>query len=236
MNLEELRLIVLTEREKGGLTEIPPDVFDKGREEINRIIKIVLGYDNQLCDEARSIYEEVSSLEESLKEISQIRIRKIVSLAVSLTLNNYHDHNEIKLMAPAEKMMYESVTANVELCQRATIGSKPVLSPQQVLVEPEPAEESDEESPVIVSDAVILKAEHKIEEKLPVAESAKLVEKQHKPFPYEVVHILEDVDMFMGMDGRTYDVSKGDIITLPIKNAEILCERNIARKIVMKTP
>ena len=41
------------------------------------------------------------------------------------------------------------------------------------------------------------------------------------------VRVLEDMESFMGIDGRIYTLSKGDIVTLPERNAAVLSERNI---------
>jgi len=35
------------------------------------------------------------------------------------------------------------------------------------------------------------------------------------------------MESFMGIDGRIYTLSKGDIVTLPERNAAVLSERNI---------
>jgi len=35
----------------------------------------------------------------------------------------------------------------------------------------------------------------------------------------------------MGVDGRIYDLRREDIVTLPARNADVLCERNIVLKI-----
>jgi DNA replication factor GINS len=45
--------------------------------------------------------------------------------------------------------------------------------------------------------------------------------------PYLLVQVLEDMDSFMGVDGRIYTLSKGDIVTLPERNATVLSDRNI---------
>jgi DNA replication factor GINS len=42
-----------------------------------------------------------------------------------------------------------------------------------------------------------------------------------------LVRVLEDMESFMGIDGRIYTLSKGDIVTLPERNAAVLSERNI---------
>jgi DNA replication factor GINS len=48
---------------------------------------------------------------------------------------------------------------------------------------------------------------------------------------YALVHVRSDVESFMGLDGRTYVLEEGDIITIPEKNAELLCEHNIGLNI-----
>jgi len=46
-----------------------------------------------------------------------------------------------------------------------------------------------------------------------------------------LVRVLQDMDTFMGVDGRVYTLSKGDIVTLPERNAAVLTERNIVLNI-----
>ena len=45
--------------------------------------------------------------------------------------------------------------------------------------------------------------------------------------PYMLVRVLGDMDSFMGVDGRIYTLLKGDIVTLPERNASVLSDRNI---------
>ena len=49
--------------------------------------------------------------------------------------------------------------------------------------------------------------------------------------PCVLVRVLEDMESFMGIDGRIYTLSKGDIVTLPERNAAVLSERNIVLNI-----
>jgi len=49
--------------------------------------------------------------------------------------------------------------------------------------------------------------------------------------PYALVHIRSDVESFMGVDGRVYVLTQGDIVTLPENNADVLCEHDIALNI-----
>jgi DNA replication factor GINS len=52
---------------------------------------------------------------------------------------------------------------------------------------------------------------------------------------YTLVRLLTNVDPFMGVDGRIYHLGKEDVATLPARNAEVLCERNIALNIMLGT-
>lgn len=45
--------------------------------------------------------------------------------------------------------------------------------------------------------------------------------------PYVLVRALETMEPFMGVDGRIYALEKEDIVTLPERNAAVLCDRKI---------
>ena len=45
--------------------------------------------------------------------------------------------------------------------------------------------------------------------------------------PYLLVRVLEGMDTFMGVDGRIYTLAKGDVVTLPERNASVLSDRNL---------
>jgi DNA replication factor GINS len=47
----------------------------------------------------------------------------------------------------------------------------------------------------------------------------------------ETVLVTDDLDTFVGFDDRDYDLAADDVVTLPATNAEILVERNAARRI-----
>jgi len=42
---------------------------------------------------------------------------------------------------------------------------------------------------------------------------------------------MDNMEPFMGVDGRIYHLMKEDIVTLPRRNAEVLNERNIVLNI-----
>jgi DNA replication factor GINS len=112
--------------------------------------------------------------------------------------------------------MFNRITAAIEECQGILLYNIPVL--------PTTAETDVDESgePELVSDDTGTP---------PV--SAPAQHKAHLPLthPCVLVRALEDMDSFMGVDGRIYTLSKGDIVTLPERNAAVLSERNIVLNI-----
>jgi DNA replication factor GINS len=48
---------------------------------------------------------------------------------------------------------------------------------------------------------------------------------------YVLARVLDNMEPFMGVDGRIYHLMKEDIVTLPRRNAEVLNERNIVLNI-----
>jgi DNA replication factor GINS len=53
--------------------------------------------------------------------------------------------------------------------------------------------------------------------------------------PYTLVRVLGEMDTFMGVDGRIYTLTKGDIVTLPERNASVLSDRNIVVALTLPT-
>jgi len=45
---------------------------------------------------------------------------------------------------------------------------------------------------------------------------------------FAVVRVLKDIPMFMGTDGRSYQLSEEDVVVLPKANAKALCDRRVA--------
>ena len=55
------------------------------------------------------------------------------------------------------------------------------------------------------------------------------------PAPEEtmvLVRILADLEPFMGVDGRVYQLKTEDVVTLPGKNAGVLIDRNMAEDVM----
>ncbi len=208
MELEDLRLIVFNERESGKLSDLQQDIFSQGRKLLDGLYREARSIDNFLTDRGRNVLNESVSVEETLQEIVHIRSKKILKLAVNQTENSYVDRDEIKRMLPAERAMFEEISAAIERCRVELLSVESAWETAADLTE-------DEEVPA-------------------TPEPASLPDQPAAPeneSGYALVRILEDIDSFMGIDGRIYNLQKEDLITLPEKNADVLKERNIALNI-----
>ncbi len=226
MNLDDLRSILLSERETGRLTVVAPDIFEKAHAELGSLIKRVYAFDDPFSDEARSLIDETNSIKETIHDIFAIRSRKILALTIMHAEGNYYDREEVKRMIPAEKEMFEGITSSIEQCKGILLLNAPVAhapSPQRTISEEEyetgePPEMGDGEPDGISPVA-------------PAALNAPQAPANPLSPPCVLVHALEDMESFMGVDGRVYTLSKGDIVTLPERNAAVLSERNIVLNI-----
>jgi DNA replication factor GINS len=213
LGLDELRSILLSERETGRLTAVAPDLFDRGYEELASLTRKVYAFEDPLSDDARSLIEETLAIKETLRELFAIRSRKILALTIMHAEGNYYDREEVKRMVPGEKEMFDTVTASIEQCKGILLHTLPHPEKGKISEEtvtqgiPEPA---GNEEP---GDATVLYS--------PPEPNAPLMP------PCILVRVLEDMESFMGVDGRIYTLLKGDIVTLPERNAAVLSERNI---------
>ena len=213
MGLDDLRSILLSERETGRLTAVAPDLFDRGQEELASLISKVYAFEDPLSEEARSLIEETLAIKETLRELFALRSRKILALTIMHAEGNYYNREEVKRMVPVEKEMFETVTASIEQCKGILLHHVP-HRPKNIII-PE----------AVVSGETEL--EH--DEDSGPATGLYPTPKTNAPLSLQcvLVRVLEDMESFMGIDGRIYALSKGDIVTLPERNAAVLSERNI---------
>ena len=215
--LDDLRNILLSERETGRLTAVAPDLFDRGHAELAALINRVYEFEDPLSEEARSLIEETLAIKETLQELFALRSRKILALTILHAEGNYYDREEVKRMIPVEKDMFDTATASIERCKGIllyNVPHRPKISETPV------AEESGEPELEQVEDRYEAHELYAIPEpKIPLLP------------PSVLVRVLEDMESFMGIDGRIYTLSKGDIVTLPERNAAVLSERNIVLNI-----
>jgi DNA replication factor GINS len=204
IGLDDLRKVVLSERETGRLTQVPQDLFERARAAVSSLLAKIYAIEDPLSDEARTLIEETVSIRETARDIFVIRSKKILALAEAQAEGSHIYRDEIKKMIPQEQEMFDRISGAVGTCQGALLGTAaPSLSVQH--------------------DAVPAAAEDYGPAPAPAAQSP---QPALSP-PYTVVRVLADMEAFMGVDGRIYALAKGDIVTMPERNAEVLAGRNI---------
>jgi DNA replication factor GINS len=217
MKLDDLRSILMSERETGRLTAVTPDIFEKGHAELASITKKVYAFEDPFSDDARALIDETLSIRETIQDLFAIRSRKILALTIMHAEGNYYDRDEVKRMIPAEKEMFEQMTASIEQCQGILLHNIP-----HTLNAPRHAVSADDSEP-----------EPEPYEEVEPADGSVAQQNTTNPLshPCVLVHVLENMESFRGVEGRIYALSKGDIVTLPERNAAVLSERNIVLNI-----
>lgn len=210
VHLEELRTILLSERETGRLTSIPPDIFETTKTELEELTSDVHANEDPFSDRTRVLIERASSIRETLQDLFRTRAEKILTLSTGHIEGHPLEKDELKKMLPAEREMFDTVTGaiakNREICiitrhDHMTIASgvkEFSVAGDETTGEPAPG--SGETAPMPGQG-------------------------------YILARVLDTMEPFMGVDGRIYHLMKEDIVTLPRRNAEVLNERNIVLNI-----
>ena len=100
MELEDLRIIVLDERESGKLTPISRDIFKKGQMRLRELYAEAQSIDNFLTDRGSDLMNEIDSLTVTLNDISRERFKKILKMAIHQMDTHYVDAQELRKMIP----------------------------------------------------------------------------------------------------------------------------------------
>lgn len=253
LHLEDLRGILLSERDSGTLVQIPHDLYQTTAVLIKTLQQEVIIMDDPFSDDARILIEKVASIRTTAEELFHLRSEKIVSLAQSQADGSYIEREELRMLIPAELEMFNRIVDGIRACRMALIEWKATgRSPVPVRVEiPERISDipvsSGNDQVSIADNAAIISATD--QENLESVAASDLVttspgrayeqdegwtpsdDEDDEPFAYTLVRVLADMEAFMGVDGRTYEISTGDILTLPRRNAEVLAERDIVLNI-----
>lgn len=128
MQLDELRGILLSERESGRLVSIPADIFASTRAVVEKLTGEVYAHEDPFNDEARYLIERVAAIRETLEDLFRIRTQKILALAYTQEEGQYIDRDEMKKMLPAERQMFDEITLAIagSRCSLTGGGTGPV--------------------------------------------------------------------------------------------------------------
>jgi DNA replication factor GINS len=208
--LEKLRQMLLDMQHSGRLSHIEPRLYENARAYIEKLKEDYYSLENPLENrEGGLIIEAIGSVNDTVQEIFSIRTRQILDLAFQQIEGEYVDKEETRKMLPEERTMFKRIVEAIEECREALIMGEAKLFAGEGVTDEVSCEEM-EQPPAVPSP--------------PTPRTPGLT-------AYALVHVRSDVESFMGLDGRTYVLEEGDIITLPEKNAELLCEHNIGLNI-----
>ncbi|MDD1664292.1 MAG: hypothetical protein LUQ32_02960 [Methanomicrobiales archaeon] len=204
MPLDDLRIIILNERESGRLSEVPPTLYEQIRGHLTSLQEKVYSCSDPLSDQAQTLIEEVKAVREIVRDIFRIRSRKILSLALVQVEAEATERDELKKMLPAEREMFDGIVRHLETGKAALSGQVPrgVPSGEIPLGAESPGGGCIPEPPRAPEEAMVM------------------------------VRIISDMEPFMGVNGRIYHLKAEDVVTLPEKNAGVLIDRNIALNII----
>jgi len=237
--LEDLRKVVLSERETGRLTQIPPDLYDRAHAAIASLMERVYAIEDPLSDDARTLIEETVSIRETVGDLFAIRTKKSLSLAENHAQGHYIDREELKKLIPREREMFDRIITAIGACQDALVQNSsqarltdPVGTAPSPVIHPLPevsvaAAVAEQAATAAPSPRVQPPVQGSLDG-MPVAADPAQKPPAHLKPPYALIRVLADMDTFMGVDGRTYDLSQGDVLMLPERNADVLIGRNRA--------
>jgi DNA replication factor GINS len=214
--LEKLRQMLLDMQHSGRLSDIEPDLYEDARAYVEKLKADYYSLKNPLESRAGSLLiEEIGSVTETVQEIFSIRTRQILGLAFQQMEGQYFNREEARKMLPEERAMYGQIVEAIEGCRETLVhgGEYPFSDGAAAALQSGETEKIDETTAASESEAFGTPAPRPIRS------------------PYALVHICSDMESFMGVDGRTYVLKQGDIVTLPENNADVLCEHDIALNI-----
>jgi DNA replication factor GINS len=220
MGFKFIQQVQQRESRSQNLTKLPADFFDNlavhiaqlqqlARDEVER---------DPMSTSSNLVQNELRSTLRLCQEIISLRLRKMANRAVDSLEGGKVD---LRSLTPKEKDIYGDLariitTARGELAPRSgrvrtgpsktrrTEASPPVATP----------EEGGTQTPSIT------------EEEEALDETAGDPEE-----PKVLLHILEDMPSFVGAEGRSYSLKKGDMVTLPRKLGEVLIARGTGEEV-----
>ena len=223
MHLDVLRTILLEERDTGELTIISHDLYTKTSEHIRSLQQEVYSHEDPFSDEARLLIEKVSSVRATVEEVFRIRTDKIVGLALSQAEGSYLEREELRALIPAELEMFNRIVEAIRQGKNQLIEWKTVPAHRTQVLYPDESECAPVLDPALSDDP------SRAEE--PGYPEVMVKTLPDAPFANDIVLALSSMEPFMGIDGRTYEMNAGDILTLPSRNSQVLVERDIVLNI-----
>lgn len=216
MNLEELRRI----RERERSTDSPQSLRKEFYEDVADYLSELRvkreqrasNTDDPFQDPAvRRISDELATAERTVEALYERRIGKIVKLASFAAADMSADQDGL---TPEEQQVFDDIVQTIK------------SSRSSVLSQLHESTETDS-----VADETLHRGEKGPENNAPQTvddEPESPADTSENSVDRLTVRITEDVGTIVGIDDRSYELGKNDIVTLPRQNAEPLVSRDVA--------
>jgi len=204
VNFERITKVYREESQQKALTILEPDFYRKLNAYVEKLEEELRKEtaSNPDSPKASMLRDELRKVTKKREQIFQYRERKIALLA---SLNAGGAEVELKGMAAEEKKLFEALVDVLKGVRSETFSAKAALQRTGGVIETEGAGEKEDSK----------------------------AKADMRPVPsvkrdLVIVHILEDIPPFAGVD-RTYRLKKEDIVILPKTIASVLTEKGKAR-------
>lgn len=216
MNLDELRAVRDDERATGELQPLRPSFYAEAREFIAEIEsernEQVDAVADPLADPTVGrLNDKLTAAREVLESIFENRASKLLTHALTVAAGEGTDPPD---MTAEEAELYRVVVEAIEAKRTQAIHGDTDGSISTPAIEMPPAEPTEQP-----------------EASMPPAEAPGDDGDTELTQPDDgriLVRVVDDVGTILGVDEREYELASGDVVSLPIENAQALIEREVA--------
>jgi len=143
ISFDRLRSILFDERASGTLTDIPPELYQKVHEEIERMYRALYDSGDPLSEETQDMIRQIESIKSFLQEIFSIRTNRIIELATAKANGDVIDREIMRLMTSEEKILFDTVSKAVSHARGTLVDLH--IRKKTPVIEEKVEEEADEE-------------------------------------------------------------------------------------------
>lgn len=211
MNLDELRSIRDDERSSGSLQPLRPSFYREARTFIESLKterdSKAAASDEPFADpEVAQLTDRLESASEVLESIYENRLGKLLTHASTTALG---DGDEPPALTEEEGELFDLLVTSIRSNRQAAIRGASAGSADDEATSPTPPVQSADAEPIDADEDGPTEA---------TDETPDDIERI-------IVRVTADVGTILGTDEREYDLQRGDVVSLPVENAQALIER-----------
>ena len=226
ISTSDLHGYLIDDRNLGSLAEIPATLYEEIHGDIMALSKQASAHDDPFGEGVQSLLKERESLREYIRDLYAIRTRKILALALARANGEEINRDEIRMMVPGERVLFDVVFESAASCRKTLLDGKPTL--ETTAYHFVPAEVLTEQAPVLSKPVNETQNESCADEVNVTSADATA------PESYRRIAVYENLPEFQDYSGRIYALSPGDVVSLPPQMADVLCKDNKALSIRLR--